>query len=105
MSNQLLYLHLKIPIELSHDGQINILNEYKEIEFSECTILPDIKEPVDMMEALLSYMENKYSVDEPIIDETAIIVLKSEIKNATRPITSSFRKRQYKLRQTAKNMA
>jgi hypothetical protein len=105
MSNQLLYLHLKIPIELSHDGQINILNEYREIEFTECTTLPEPKEPVDMMEELLSYMENKYSVNKQIIDETAIIVLKNEIKNATRPINSSFRKRFYKHRQTAKNMA
>jgi len=102
MSNQLLYLHLKIPIELSHDGQINLLNELKEIEFSECTVLPEQKEPIDMMEKLLEYMANKYS---SVIDEDSIIVLKSEIKNATRPITSSFRKRQYKLRQTAKNMA
>jgi hypothetical protein len=105
MSNQLLYLHLKIPIELSHDGQINILNEYKEIEFSDCSILPEPKEPVDMMEALLSYMANKYSVDEQVIDKTSMIVLKNEIKNATRPINSSFRKRLYKHRQTVKNMA
>lgn len=105
MSNQLLYLHLKIPIELSHDGQINILNEYKEIKFSDCAVLPEPKEQVDMMEALLSYMENKYSIDEQVIDKTSIIVLKNEIKNATRPINSSFRKRFYKHRQTAKNMA
>lgn len=105
MSNQLLYLHLKIPIELSHDGQINILNEHREIEFSECTALPELKEPIDMMEALLSYMENKYSVDEPIINEASMVVLKNEIKNATKPINSSFKKRFYKNRQTAKNMA
>jgi len=102
MSNQLLYLHLKIPIELSSDGQINLLNELKEIEFSECAQLPEPKEPEDIMEKLLAYMANKYS---SVIDEKSIIVLKSEIKNASRPITSSFRKRQYKYRQTAKNMA
>jgi hypothetical protein len=102
MSNQLLYLHLKIPIELSSDGQINVLNELKEIEFSECTQLLEPKQPEDMMEKLLAYLANKYS---SVVDEDSIIVLKSEIKNATRPITSSFRKRQYKHRQTAKNMA
>jgi len=102
MSKQLLYLTLKIPIEISSDGEINILNEHQEIEFAECTGLAEPKEPEDMMEKLLAYMANKYS---SVVQEDSIIVLKSEIKNATRPVTSSFRKRQYKHRQTAKNMA
>uniref|UniRef100_A0A6C0B829 Uncharacterized protein n=1 Tax=viral metagenome TaxID=1070528 RepID=A0A6C0B829_9ZZZZ len=104
MSNQLLYLHLKIPIELSSDGQINILNEYKEIKFSECLGLTEPKETEDMMEKLLAYMANKYSSNNENLDENSIIVLKNEIKSASRPVNSSFRKRLYKIRQTAKNM-
>jgi hypothetical protein len=105
MSNQFLYLHLKIPIELLSDGQINILEEYREIEFLECPALPEPKEHVDITDKLLSYMANNYSSNEEDIVESTIVVLKNEIKNATRPVNSSFRKRQYKLRQTAKNMA
>lgn len=101
MSNQLIFINIKIPAELLPDDDINMLNEYMEIEFSECAALPEKRPPLDMMEKLLVYLKNRDR-----INTESLMVLKNEIKTTVeRPINSSFRKRQYKLRQTIRNFA
>jgi hypothetical protein len=122
MSNQkLLYANIKIPVELSGDGSINPLKDYIDVEFTPCISLPEIKKNVDysfVMNKLSFFMKNEAAQPEPLIEEEVepeplieeevepekiIRIAKEDIKTShSRPVNSSFKKRQYNHRHTIK---
>jgi hypothetical protein len=122
MSKKLLYANIKIPVEILADGSINPFKEYIDVEFTECHSLPEVKKNVDysfVMNKLAFFMKKEVVAEptpkvEPEVEqevetetepepEKMILIAKEDIKTGhSRPVTSSFKKRQYKHRHTAK---
>jgi hypothetical protein len=132
MSKKILYANIKIPVEILLDGSISPFKEYIDVEFTECNSLPEIKKNIDYSFVMnkLAFFMKKESVSEvePKIEQVAkpevenkveakpevenkveaqpekiILISKEYIKTGhSRPVTSSFKKRQYKHRHTAK---
>ena len=128
MSKQkLLFANIKIPIQVLSDGSIQPFQDNIDIEFTECESLPEAKNNEDvsyLMKKLMNYMDkDKQIIHSHIVSETEpeteiesdtyadnepepeakIMILKEDIKTThTRPVNSSFKKRQFKHRHTTK---
>ena len=132
MSNQkLLFANIKIPIQVMSDGSIHPFQDNIDIEFTECESLPEPKTNGDtsyLMKKLMSFMGQCNRIvpePEPVPEsqpqrevepeihsdkkqheesEVKIMILKEDIKTThARPINSSFKKRQFNHRNTAKH--
>jgi hypothetical protein len=113
MTNKLIFTIVKIPLEILEDGEINTLSDRITVDFEPCDELPE-QSNVDynnISEKLINYINIKKHANESIeqlkntIEETAKIILKGEIKKGARPINSSFKRRDYKHKHTAKNLS
>jgi hypothetical protein len=115
MNNKIIFAIVKIPIEILEDGEINTLTDRITVNFEPCDELPDATN-VDydsITEKLMKYINVDADADaddciEQIrvaIEETTKTILKDEIKKGARPINSSFKRRAYKHKHTAKNLS
>jgi len=111
--NKLLYANVKIPIEISENGTVNPLSQYVDIEFSECTELPEPNKKSNysvFTNKLMDFFQENDIDDEDVsepnkpTEEIKLVINQSEIaKVHQKPINSSFKKRIFRHRQTAKN--
>jgi hypothetical protein len=126
-NGKIIYANVKIPIEILEDGSINPLKEYIDVDFSPC---PELPEPSNIdysqiMEKIMfhisdseyEYSSEDESEDEKIyaatpefeetlknsIKELVLVIPKEEIRTTrTRAVNSSFKKRNFKHKFTAK---
>jgi len=110
MSKRLLYANVKIPIEISENGTVTPLNEYVDIEFTQCDSLPEPTKTSKhsiFINKLLAFFEPENDVIvEPLVEPESYKLIISEgeiVKKHTKPINSSFKRRVFRHRQTAKN--
>ena len=114
MTNKIIFAIVKIPIEISEDGEVDTLTDRIVVDFEPCDELPEPGE-IDydgITEKLAKYMnidtgEGEECIEQikVAIEETTKIILKEEIKKGVRPINSSFKRRAYKHKHTAKNLS
>lgn len=93
------YACVRVPIEITEDGRQITHNDNSLITFEECDKLPDLNK-TDMKQAFKDYLQELKDAqkrqDAPIVEESPITILKSEIKHDTKmPLkNSTFKNRE-----------
>ena len=100
MSSRFVYACVRVPIEITVEGQQITHNDLTRVSFEECDKLPDLGNNIDINSAFQEYLQKpteseseseneseseRESESEKNNNENEIMVLKSEIKQGPKP--------------------